>query len=125
MLQKDNTNVSNEQVGKASTCTHISGTKYFMEWTSSTQCTCSQSAAAGSEAWRFASLTESQVPHNVRTSVNRIQLMKQQILSHYSGCFEGIGQFPGELYKFYLKPEHKPVRHAPGKVLIHLDESFK
>ena len=26
----------------------------------------------------------------------------QDILSHYSGCFEGIGHFPGELYKFYL-----------------------
>ena len=51
--------------------------------------------------------------------------MKQQILSHYSGCFEGIGQFSGELYKFHLKPEHKPARHALRKVPIHLEESFK
>ena len=43
-------------------------------------------------------------PHNRRTSVNRLQLMKQDILSHYSGCFEGIGCFPGDPYKFHLKP---------------------
>ena len=46
--------------------------------------------------------------HNGRTSVNRLSLMKQDILSHYSSCFEGIGCFPGEPYKFHLKPEHKP-----------------
>ena len=63
--------------------------------------------------------------HNGRTSVNRLPLMKQEILSHYSSCFEGIGQFPGEPYKFYLKPEHKPARHAPRKVPIHLDAAFR
>ena len=39
-------------------------------------------------------------PHNGRTSVNRLPLMKQDILSQYSGCFEGIGHFPGDLYNF-------------------------
>ena len=48
-------------------------------------------------------------PHNGRTSVNRLPLMKQDILSHYSGCFEGIGHFPGDPYKLHLKPEHKPA----------------
>ena len=48
-------------------------------------------------------------PHNGRTSVNRLPLTKQDILSQYSGCFEGIGHFPGHLYKFHLKPEHKPA----------------
>ena len=48
-------------------------------------------------------------PHNRRTSVNGLPLMKQDILSQYSGCFEGIGHFPGDLYKFHLKPEHKPA----------------
>ena len=48
-------------------------------------------------------------PHNRRTYVNRLSLMKQDILSQYSGCFEGIGHFPGDLYKFHLKPEHKPA----------------
>ena len=64
-------------------------------------------------------------PHNGRTSVNRLPLMKQDILSHYSGCFGGIAHFPGESYKFHLKPEHKPARHAPRKVQIHLETAFK
>ena len=66
-----------------------------------------------------------QHPHNGRTSVNRLPLTKQDILSHYSSCFEGIGHFPGELYKFHLKPEHRPARHAPRKVLFHLEAVFK
>ena len=48
-------------------------------------------------------------PLNERTSVNRLPLMKQDILSQYSGCFEGIGHFPVDPYKFHLKPEHKPA----------------
>ena len=70
-------------------------------------------------------LRKVQHPHNGRTSVNRLPLMKQDILSHYSSCTEGIGHFPGEPYKFHLKPEHKPTRHAPRKVPIHLDDAFK
>ena len=63
--------------------------------------------------------------HNGRTSVNRLPFKKEDILSHYSGCFEGIGCFPGDPYKFHLKPEHKPARHAPRKVPIHLEDAFK
>ena len=48
-------------------------------------------------------------PHNGRTSVNRLPLTKQDILSQYSSCFEGIGHFPGDPYKFHLKLEHKPA----------------
>ena len=48
-------------------------------------------------------------PLNGRTSVSRLPLTKQDILSQYSGCFEGIGCFPGDPYKFHLKPEHKPA----------------
>ena len=55
-------------------------------------------------------------PHNGRTSVTRLSLMKKDILLHYFGCFEGIGCFPGEPYKFHLKPEHKPAGHTPRKV---------
>ena len=47
--------------------------------------------------------------HNGRTSVNRLPLTKQDILSQYSSCFEDIGHFPGDPYKFHLKPEHKPA----------------
>ena len=64
-------------------------------------------------------------PLNGRTSVSRLPLTKQDILSQYSGCFEGIGYFPGDLYKFHPKPEHKPAQHAPRKVPIHLETAFK
>ena len=46
-------------------------------------------------------------PLNGRTSVSRLPLTKQDILSQYSGCFEWIGHFPGDPYKFHLKPDHK------------------
>ena len=64
-------------------------------------------------------------PHNGKTSVSRLPLTKQEILSQYSGCFEGIGHFPGEPYKFHLKPDYKPARHAPRKVPVHLEAAFK
>ena len=70
-------------------------------------------------------LRKAKHPHNGRTSVNRFPLMKQDILSQYSSCFESIGHFPGDLYKFHLKPEYKPARHAPKKVPIHLESTFK
>ena len=46
-------------------------------------------------------------PLSGKTSVSRLPLTKQDILSQYSGCFEGIGCFPGDPYKFHLKPDHK------------------
>ena len=70
-------------------------------------------------------LRKVQHPHNGRTSVNRFPLTKQEILSYYSSCFEGIGLFPGDPYKFHLKPDHKPARHAPRKVPVHLETAFK
>ena len=70
-------------------------------------------------------LTKVKYPLNGRTSVNRLPLTKQDILSQYSGCFEGIGRFPGDPYKFHLKPDHKPAQHAPRKVPVHLETAFK
>ena len=64
-------------------------------------------------------------PLNGKTSVSRLPLTKQDILSQYSGCFEGIGCFPGDLYKFHLKPAYKPTQHAPRKVPVHLETAFK
>ena len=48
-------------------------------------------------------------PLNGKTSVSRLPLTKQDIPSQYSGCFEGIGHFPGGPYKFHLKPDYKPA----------------
>ena len=60
-------------------------------------------------------LRKVKTPHNGKTSVSRFPLTKQDILSQYSGCFEGIGHFPGDLYKFHLKPDHQLARHASKK----------
>ena len=60
-------------------------------------------------------LRKVKTPHNGKTSVSRFPLTKQDILSQYSGCFEGIGCFPGDPYKFHLKPDHQPARHASKK----------
>ena len=57
--------------------------------------------------------------------MSRLPLTKQDILSQYSSYFEGIGHFPGDPYKFHLKPDYKPAQHAPRKVPIHLETAFK
>ena len=50
--------------------------------------------------------------------------MKQDILEVYSDVFSRTEKFPGDPYKFQLKPNAKPTRHAPRKVSIHLQEAF-
>ena len=84
-----------------------------------------QPAVQACKPGELLALRKVQHPHNGRTSVNRLPLTKQDILSQYSGCFEGIGCFPGNPYKFHLKPEYKPARYAPRKVPIHLESAFK
>ena len=116
---------SDSAAGKPSTCKCIGNAKYFTEWTSSTLCTCPQAAETGYQTRRLVSLEKSQAPTQWKDFCEQTPLMKQDILSHYSSCFEGIGHFPGEPYKFHLKPEHKPARHAPRKVPIHLEDAFK
>ena len=60
-------------------------------------------------------LRKVKTPHNGKTSVSRFPLTKQEISSQFSGCFEGIGHFPGDPYRFCLKPDHQPARHASKK----------
>ena len=60
-------------------------------------------------------LRKVKTPHNGKTSVSRFPLTKQHILSQFSGCFEGIGHFLGDPYRFHLKPDHQPERHASKK----------
>ena len=62
-------------------------------------------------------------------SINKSQLQgdpltKQDILDVYSDVFTRIGKFPGMPYKFQLKQNAKPTRHAPRKVPIHLQDAF-
>ena len=51
-------------------------------------------------------------------------MTKQHILEVYSDIFTRIRKFPGSPYKFQLKPNAKPVRHAPRKMPIHLQDTF-
>ena len=64
-----------------------------------------------------------------KQSINKSQLqgsplIKQDNLDIYSDVFTGIGKFPGMPYKFQLKQNAKPTRHAPRKVPIHLQDAF-
>ena len=51
-------------------------------------------------------------------------MKKQDILETYADIFTRIGKFPVLPYKFQLKPNAKPTRHAPRKVPIHLQDAF-
>ena len=67
--------------------------------------------------------------HSNKQSLTKEQLqgmplMKQDILKAYTDIFTGIGKFPGPPYKFQLKPNVKPTRHAPRCIPIHLLEAF-
>ena len=53
-----------------------------------------------------------------------VPLTKQDILEVYSDVFTRIGKFPGTPYKFQLKLNVKPAKHAPRQVAIHLQEAF-
>ena len=74
--------------------------------------------------------TEKKLSNNsTKHSITREQLQgspltKQDILETYCDIFTGIGKFPGLPYKFQLKQNAKPARHAPRKVPIHLQDAF-
>ena len=50
-------------------------------------------------------------------SVSKSPLTKEKILEVYTDVFEGLGTFPGEPYRFRLKKNYVPARHALGKFL--------
>ena len=67
--------------------------------------------------------------NSTKCSITREQLQgspltKQDILETYADVFTRIVKFPGLPYKFQLKPNAKPARHAPRKVPIHLQDVF-
>ena len=61
---------------------------------------------------------------STRANFKAVHLTKQDILDIYSDVFTRIGKFPGMPYKFQLKQNAKPARHAPRKVPIHLQDAF-
>ena len=65
------------------------------------------------------------IQHSIdQESVRKPPLTKQKILDVYADVFEGQGTFPGEPYRFKLKNNYMPARHAPRKVPIHLQDDF-
>ena len=70
-------------------------------------------------------LSNNSTKHSItREQLQGIPLTKQDILETYADIFTRIGKFPGLPYKFQLKPNAKPARHAPRKVPIHLQDAF-
>ena len=63
--------------------------------------------------------------HHAKDELQGAPLTKAKILDVYSDVFTGIGKFPGKPYKFQLKENAKPTRHAPRKVPIHLQDVFQ
>ena len=60
-------------------------------------------------------------PTSTKHSISKDQLKgaplrKEDILETYTDVFIRIGKFPGPLYKFQLKPNAKPARHATEKI---------
>ena len=74
--------------------------------------------------------TERKLSNNsTKHSISKEQLQgspltKQDILETYADIFTRIGKFPGLPYKFQLKSNAKPARHASRKVPIHLQDAF-
>ena len=64
------------------------------------------------------------IPTITLTSVSQSSLTKEKILGVYADIFDDLGTFPGEPYKCRLKENYVPARHAPRKVLIHLQDDF-
>ena len=99
--------------------------KFLMQWTSTYCMHVHQLQSQVCKPGESLAPRKVKTPHNGKTSVSRFPLTKQDILSQYSSCFEGIGYFPGDPYRFHLKPDYKPARHAPRKVPVHLEAAFK
>ena len=69
---------------------------------------------------KLPALKEVKHSHKGKTSVSRFPWAKQGISSQDSGCFEGIGHFPRDLCKLYLKSDPQLAIHASQKQEIPL-----
>ena len=59
----------------------------------------------------------------MKDELQRAPLTKAKIFDVHSDVFSRTRKFPGELYKFQLKENAKPARHAPMKVPVHLQDA--
>ena len=78
----------------------------------------------GNEGTVMVRWSDSIKPSIKKDEIQGAPLMKMRVLDYYSEVFTGIRKFSGEPYKFQLKPNAKPTRHAPRKVPIHLQVAF-
>ena len=76
---------------------------------------CTPTTKSGLQTGRTASLEESQDSTQWQDFCEQISIGKAGNIIKISGCFEGIGRFPGDPCKFHLKPDHQPARHASKK----------
>ena len=105
---------------------------YTVESTSSPTVNASKTGDVAAKSFHHQKMngSEEKLSNNSnKWSINKSQLQgspltKQDILDIYSDVFTGIGKFPGMPYKFQLKQNAKPTRHAPRKIPIHLQDAF-
>ena len=62
--------------------------------------------------------------NNPSLSVADLPLTQEKVESTYADVFQGLGKFPGELYKLRLKPDAVPAKNRPRKVPVHLQDAF-
>ena len=65
-----------------------------------------------------------EVMHSIDPESVKSPLTKQKILDVYTNVFEALRTFPGKPYKFKLKENYVPARHALRKVPIHLQDDY-
>ena len=82
------------------------------------------SVHCGNEGTEMVKWTDSKKTSIKKDETQGAPLMKVRVLDVYSDVFTGIGTSPSAPYKFQLKPNAKPMRHAPQKVPILLQEAF-
>ena len=105
---------------------------YTVENSSSSTVSASNKGDVATKSFLHQKMKESEKKlsnYSKKWSINKSQLQgdpltKQDILDIYSDVFTRIGKFPGMPYKFQLKQNAKPARHAPRKVPIHLQDAF-
>ena len=62
--------------------------------------------------------------NNPSLSIADLPLTQEKLESTYADIFQGLGKFPGDLYKLRLKPDAVPAKQRPRKVPVHLQEAF-
>ncbi|CAL1294236.1 unnamed protein product [Larinioides sclopetarius] len=57
--------------------------------------------------------------------IDSVKLEKQNVIDLYKNVFNGLGKFPGELYKIVLKENASPVVHPPRRIPQAINQKLK